>query len=141
MKTTGGKGLHVVVPLPDRRADTAEVKGLAQALARAMAADAPDRYVAVMTKAKRTGRIFLDYLRNGHAATAVAPYSTRARDGAPVAAPVSREELSRVSSGARWSVETLPARLKRQKADPWGGFFEVRQGLTQEAMRALGMTV
>ncbi|EKV31303.1 ATP-dependent DNA ligase [Caenispirillum salinarum AK4] len=141
VKTTGGKGLHVVVPLPQRRNDWAEVKGFAQALARALAQEEPDRFVAVMTKAKRTGRIFIDYLRNGHGATAVAPYSSRAREGAPVAVPVTWEELSRVPSGDKWTVETLPARLKRQKADPWAGYFDVRQSLTKKAMRALGMKV
>ncbi|GAA0587148.1 DNA ligase D [Caenispirillum bisanense] len=139
VKTTGGKGLHVVVPLPQRRNDWAEVKGFSQALARQMAADDPGAYVAVMTKAKRTGRIFIDYLRNGQGATAIAPFSTRSREGAPVAVPVTWEELPRLASGARWTVETLPARLKRLKADPWEGYFQLRQSLTRKALKAMGL--
>lgn len=139
VKTTGGKGLHVVVPLLQRRNDWAEVKGFSHELAKRMAADAPDTYVAVMTKAKRKGRIYLDYLRNGHGSTAIAPYSTRAREGAPVAAPVTWQELSRLPSGARWTVETLPARLARLKSDPWEGYWDVRQSLTRKALKAVGL--
>ncbi|SOD89173.1 DNA ligase D [Caenispirillum bisanense] len=139
VKTTGGKGLHVVVPLLQRRNDWAEVKGFSQKLARQMAADDPDTYVAVMTKAKRTGRIYVDYLRNGHGSTAIAPYSTRSREGAPVAAPIAWDELARLPSGARWTVETLPARLKRLKAHPWAGYWDLKQSLTRKALKAVGL--
>ena len=91
MKTTGGKGLHVVVPTGGTPWD--ETKDFAHAMVLAMAADAPDRYVAKMTKSIRGGKIFIDYLRNGRGATAIVAYSTRARAGAPVSAPVGWDEL------------------------------------------------
>lgn len=128
VKTTGGKGLHVVVPLTPKTGWD-EVKDFAHALADAMAADALDRFVSVMTKSKREGKIFVDYLRNGRGATAVAAYSTRARSGAPVATPIAWTELKRDLRGAHFNVETLGARLKRIKADPWAGFFDVKQTL------------
>jgi len=92
LKTTGGKGLHVVAPIePDHQWPT--VKEFVRAVATAMAADS-DRYVTVMTKAKRTGKIFIDFFRNDRGATAVAPYSTRARPGAPVATPLDWSEAT-----------------------------------------------
>src|ERR1051325_3913885 len=91
VKTTGGKGLHVVVPIKPTPWD--ETKDFAHAMVLAMEADAPDRYVAKMTKSIRTGKIFLAYLRNGRSATAVVAYSPRARAGAPVSMPVDWDEL------------------------------------------------
>jgi bifunctional non-homologous end joining protein LigD len=128
VKTTGGKGLHVVVPLKPA-ADWDAVKDFAHALANAMAADAPDRFVSVMTKARRTERIFIDYLRNGRGATAVAAYSTRAREGAPVATPLTWEELRSDVRGARFNLKNMMRRMKRLGADPWEGFFGVKQRL------------
>jgi bifunctional non-homologous end joining protein LigD len=128
VKTTGGKGLHVVVPLKPA-ADWDAVKDFAHALANAMAADAPDRFVSVMTKARRTERIFIDYLRNGRGATAVAAYSTRAREGAPVATPLTWEELRSDVRGARFNLKNTMRRMKRLGADPWEGFFGVKQRL------------
>jgi bifunctional non-homologous end joining protein LigD len=89
-----------------------------------------------MSKAKRKGKIFVDYLRNARGATAIAPYSTRARAGAPVAVPIGWDELARVKP-ASLTVETVPRRLDRLKADPWAGFAEVRQSLTKKAWAAL----
>ncbi|MCB1486484.1 MAG: DNA ligase D [Bauldia sp.] len=132
---TGGKGIHVVAPLAPRYG-WEEVKTFAEALARTVAADEPDKYLAVATKAKRTGRIFIDYLRNGRGATAISPFSPRARKGAPVAWPVSWQALSRLSDARPANVENAAALLKRQKADPWEGYFDVDQVLPLERLKA-----
>ncbi|MBS9478698.1 DNA ligase D [Ancylobacter radicis] len=121
VKTSGGKGLHVVVPLKSEAGWDA-VKGFAKSLAEAMAGDAPDRYIAVATKAKREGRIFIDYLRNGRGATAIAPYGTRARPGAGVAMPVAWEEIDALASAAQFTLENAPARLANLERDPWTDF-------------------
>ena len=99
---SGGKGVHVVVPLRPE-AEWPAVKDFADRFARAMAGAEPDRFVAVMAKAKRKGRIFIDWLRNQRGATAIMPYSARARSGAPVAVPVSWTELRDIDTAARWS--------------------------------------
>ncbi len=100
---SGGKGVHVVVPLTPR-AEWPQVRDFAERFARALAQAEPERFVAVMTKAKRVGRIFIDYLRNQRGATAIMPYAARARAGAPVAAPVSWTELRDLDTAARWTV-------------------------------------
>jgi DNA ligase D len=124
VKTTGGKGLHVVVPL-ERRHEWPEVKSFAKKTAEALAADAPDRYLTRISKAERRGRIFIDYLRNDPTSTAVAPYSTRARAGAPVAAPISWDELSPALDPAAFNIATVPNRRK----DPWAEIGKVGQRL------------
>ena len=121
LKTSGGKGLHVVAPLKPQ-AKWPAVKAWCQSLARAMAADQPDRYVATITKAKRKGRILVDYLRNQRGATAVAPWSTRARPGAPVSTPITWEELGPEIGPAHFTVLNLPNRLAAV-TDPWADFF------------------
>ena len=121
VKASGGKGLHVNVPLRPS-AGWAAVKAFAKALADAMAADSPDRYVATVAKAKRRGRILVDYLRNGRGATAVAPYSTRARAGAPVSMPLDWGELGPEIGPAYFTVANSGSRLANLAADPWGGF-------------------
>lgn len=128
VQLTGGKGLHVVVPLTPR-AGWAEVKGFAHALARRMAADQPRRYVATMAKEARTGRLYIDYLRNDRGATAIAPYSTRARPGAPVAVPLAWTELVDIAVAAPFTVETLPRRLQHLADDPWAGLADTDQTL------------
>lgn len=138
VKVTGGKGLHVVVPL-SRRQDWPQVKAFARAVAEGMAADAPSRYVATMTKAKRKGKVFVDFFRNDRSATAVAAWSTRARAGAPVAVPVAWEELDRLERADRFTVESLPRRLARVEADPWEDMGRVRQSLTKKAMKSVGL--
>jgi bifunctional non-homologous end joining protein LigD len=137
-KTTGGKGLHVVAPI--RRAHRwPAVKAFARALAEAMAADAPERYLATAGKADRRGRIYVDYLRNARGATAVVAYSPRARPGAPVAAPVEWEEVAALGSARRYAVGTMPRRLAALGRDPWADLPRWRQGLTKRAFRALGL--
>lgn len=125
---TGGKGVHVVAPLRPRYGWD-DVKAFCEAVARTMAAEEPKRYLAVATKAKRTGRIFIDYLRNGRGATAICPFSTRAKRGAPVAWPVSWAQLARLDSARPATVENAAELLKKQRSDPWAGYFEVDQVL------------
>ncbi|WP_371345021.1 DNA ligase D [Ancylobacter sp. IITR112] len=121
VKTSGGKGLHVVVPLkPTATWETA--KPFAKALADSLAADDPERYIAVATKARRKGRIFVDYLRNGRGATAVAAYCPRARPGAGVSMPVAWDELDALTGGAHFTLTEAPARLANLDADPWADF-------------------
>ncbi len=127
-KTTGGKGVHVVMPI-ERRYQWSEAKAFAKGLAEALAADAPDRYLVRISKAERRGRIFIDYLRNDPTSSAIAPYSTRARVGAPVATPVTWEELTPVLDPASFNVRTVPDRLKRLGSDPWAAIGRLKQRL------------
>lgn len=127
-KTTGGKGLHVVVPLTPR-AGWNEVLTFARDLSEAMEADSPGRYLSKATKRDRKGRIFTDYLRNGRGATAVAAYSTRARPGAPVATPLAWEEMSPAMKSNHFTVSNLTERLHSIGPDPWAGLMRVKQVL------------
>lgn len=128
VKTSGGKGLHVVAPLKPK-AKWPEVKAFCQALARQMASDDPSRYVATITKSKRQGKILIDYLRNQRGATAVAAYSTRARPGAHVSAPVTWEELTSGIAPSDFTVLTMPTRLANLRRDPWAEFAEAARPL------------
>ncbi len=134
VKTTGGKGLHVVAPLKPK-ADWVVVKAFCKSIANAMAADAPDSFVATVSKAKRHGRILVDYLRNGRGATAVAPYSTRARAGAPVSMPLSWQEVGEVAPNY-FTVANAPARLASLEHDPWADFREAAVPLPAAAKTA-----
>jgi bifunctional non-homologous end joining protein LigD len=127
VKTTGGKGLHVVVPLtPEKDWDT--VKGFTHALAQTLEAHSPQRYVATVSKAKRTGKIFVDYLRNGQGATAVLPYSSRARPGATVAMPVAWKDIQHVDP-REFDVRSAVQWVRKRRKDPWAEFFATRQKL------------
>lgn len=128
VKTTGGKGLHVVLPLAPRQT-WAMVKEFSRAVALEMVRRSPREYTATMSKADRAGKIFVDYLRNSRGATAVAPYSTRARAGAPVSTPVAWPELSARLRSDRYTIANLPKRLDTLDKDPWEGFFKLRQGI------------
>ncbi|MCD9097446.1 DNA ligase D [Luteimonas fraxinea] len=128
VRTTGGKGLHVVVPL-DPGSDWDVVKPFAHAFAQGMTELDPLKYVATATKKFRKQKIFVDYLRNGRGATAVASFSLRARAGAPVSMPLRWEDLGKLKSGDAWTLRNAPARLKRLKAHPWGDFMALRQSL------------
>jgi len=128
VRTTGGKGLHVVVPL-NPGADWDTVKSFARGFAEAMAAMHPLEFVSTATKRFRRGKIYVDYLRNGRGATAVASYSLRSRPGAPVAVPLRWEELGKVKSGSAFDLRSVPKRLARLKKDPWDGIDKVRQNL------------
>jgi bifunctional non-homologous end joining protein LigD len=127
VKLSGGKGLHVVLPIDGADWDT--TKNFAQAVALAMSADDPNRYVAKMTKSLRQGKIFIDYLRNSLEQTSVAAYSTRAREGAPVSVPVTWEELGRTKGGNQYTVLNLSKRLGGLKQDPWKDIGRVKQRL------------
>ncbi|AXK79362.1 DNA ligase D [Pseudolabrys taiwanensis] len=127
VKTTGGKGLHVVLPIKPTPWD--EAKTFTRTVAAAMEADEPERYVSTATKSKRDGRIFIDYLRNSREATAVAPYSTRAREGAPVSVPIDWSELGTLKGANTYTVKNIAQRLSRLRKDPWAGIGKVRQPL------------
>lgn len=133
-KTTGGKGLHVVTPVAADGLDWKAAKAFAQRVCRAMAADAPERYVLNMSKARRAGRIFLDYLRNDRMATAVAPYSPRGRPGGPVSMPVTWGQVTRRLDPMRFTVRTAPALAAR--ADAWSDYDDGKRPLAA-AMEAL----
>lgn len=134
VKTSGGKGLHVVAPLKPK-AKWPDVKAAMKALADSMSADSPTDYVSTISKAKRKGKILIDYLRNGRGATAVAPYSTRARPGAPVSMPLSFEELSPDILPNHFTVENVPTRLASLDADPWADFRKAEAPLAFTAGR------
>ncbi len=125
---TGGKGIHVVIPL-DATADWAEVKSFADRFSRAVSEAEPDRFTANIRKAQRTGRIFIDWLRNQRGATAVMPYSARAREGAPVAAPISWDELDDFDSGHAFSIPDADELLKRAKSKALAGWGKAKQSL------------
>jgi bifunctional non-homologous end joining protein LigD len=118
----------VVVPLTPQ-AGWDEVKAFARALAESMEADSPQRYIAKATKKARRGLIYVDYLRNGRGATAIAAYSTRARPGAPVSVPLAWDELSPAVKPNHFTVENLPARLDRLRKDPWAALPATKQTL------------
>jgi bifunctional non-homologous end joining protein LigD len=132
LKTTGGKGLHVVVPLAGRN-DWTEVKEFSRAVAESLVRESPDRYTSKMSKALRQGKIFIDYLRNARGATAVAAFSTRARKGAPVSAPIGWRELKPSLLSDAFTVRNLPAGLSR-RTDPWKEYEAARVAITK-AMR------
>jgi bifunctional non-homologous end joining protein LigD len=121
VKTSGGKGLHVVAPVKPK-AEWPAVKAFTKGIADTMAADRPERYVATIAKAKRTGKILIDYLRNQRGMTAVAAYSTRARPGAAVSMPLDWDELGPGIGPAHFTVANTPARLAALARDPWDGF-------------------
>lgn len=133
---TGGKGIHIVLNLK-RRHDWDEVKGFAKDFAEQVAGLDPKRFVANMAKAKRKGRIFIDYLRNGRGATAIAPYSTRARPTASVAVPVTWEELRTLASAAAFKLKDMPARLA--EPDPWADYDKQAMSLTKAVRAKLGL--
>jgi bifunctional non-homologous end joining protein LigD len=136
LKTTGGKGLHVVVPLA-RRDGWEEVKAFSHEIALQMERAAPDLYISTASKQRRKGRIFVDYLRNARGATAVAPYSSRARPGATVATPLAWSEIERRPVAAdAFDVRNLAKRLGRRGfRDPWATFLSVEQSLPVKQSR------
>ena len=138
LRTTGGKGLHLVTALSGGH-DWPLVKGFAEALSRAMAADAPGLFTAVATKERRKGRIYLDYLRNARGASAVASYSLRARPGFPVATPIGWEELRRLSGGDAYNRLTVVRRIETLAADPWDELGSSTVKITAKMRRDVGL--
>ncbi len=126
---TGGKGIHVVVPMR-RIADWGLTKAFAKAFATKLAESQPDLYTANLSKRERRGKIFIDWLRNQRGATAICPYSTRAKSGAPVATPVSWEELNFIESASQFSIQDVIKRLK--KPDPWSSYKDYSQSITEK---------
>jgi bifunctional non-homologous end joining protein LigD len=136
LKTTGGKGLHVVVPItPGDGWD--QVKEFSRAVALRMVEAFPDRFTATVAKAKRKGKIFIDYLRNGRGSTAVIPYSLRARTGAPVATPLAWKDLKTKLRSDTYNLKTVEAAIAK-RADPWADYLSVKQSLTAKMKRAVG---
>ncbi|WP_321935205.1 DNA ligase D [Paraburkholderia sp. J8-2] len=138
VKTSGGKGLHIVVPLTGKLG-WSEVKAFSKALARHVAHVVPDRFSAVSGPRNRVGRIFIDYLRNARGATSAAEFSVRARPGMGVSMPVSWEELDAVTGGAQWSMQSAVVRQRRLGFDAWAGYPEVSQTITLEMLDALDL--
>jgi bifunctional non-homologous end joining protein LigD len=139
LRTTGGKGLHLVLALAPGRHDWPTVKGFAEAVARGMAADAPSLFTATPGKAHRKGKIFVDYIRNARGASAVASYSLRARPGFPVATPIAWDELRRVSGGDAFDRLTVVRRLETLAVDPWDELVSSSSELTAKMRRDVGM--
>jgi bifunctional non-homologous end joining protein LigD len=135
-KTTGGKGLHLVVPVvPELDWDRA--KAFTRAVVDELEAETPKLYTSSMAMKARRGRIFIDYLRNGRGATAVAAYSTRAKPAATVSAPLTWDEVESGIRADHFTIETLPRRLESLKNDPWAGMGEVRQAVPMAALKRL----
>jgi len=139
LKTTGGKGLHVVFPL-ERRNSWAEVKSFAEAIAKFLVRAEPQRFTAKIAKLSRGGKIFVDYLRNAETASAVAAYSPRARPGAHVSTPLSWDELDRTDIRGAFTVMNVPERLRSLGADPWADYGKTRQAITPAMRKALGIS-
>jgi len=140
VKTTGGKGLHVVAPITPS-ADWRAVRLFCKGTAEAVVGLAPDRYTANMSKAKRAGKIYIDYVRNNRGATSIAPFSTRAREHATVAVPLGWTELGGQTRPDAYTLRNLPRRLASLKADPWEAYFEIgrAQTLTAGMKQAVGV--
>jgi bifunctional non-homologous end joining protein LigD len=135
LKSTGGKGLHIVAPIQSEH-DWPTVKDFAHQFVLAMEAEKPSLYITKMTKAARTGRIYLDYLRNERGATAVAPFSPRSRNGVPVSVPMDWSEL-KGDAPPRCLVAKLDEWRKRLAHDPWAEMPKTKQRLTQKAIAAV----
>ncbi len=128
VKTTGGKGLHITIPI-QRRYSWEQVNHFSKIFVEYMVSKYPKDYIGTMSKAKRVGKIFIDYLRNHQGATAVAPYSTRSRENATIATPLAWEELTPKIKSTQFTLKTLPKRLAKLKKDPWQDFFKIKQKL------------
>jgi bifunctional non-homologous end joining protein LigD len=136
LKTTGGKGLHIVAPIvPELSWDP--IKRLTKTISESLMQDYPGDYVIKSGKALREGKIFIDYLRNGRGATSVCPYSTRAKAGATVSTPLAWEELENLNNLDQFTMESIPPRLKNQKSHPWKGFFALQQKIPNTLKKGL----
>jgi bifunctional non-homologous end joining protein LigD len=136
VKTTGGRGLHVVVPLMPQ-ASWAECLEFSRSLSERFEHAQPELYTTAFAKAGRARKILIDYLRNNRTNTSIAAYSTRARAGAPVSVPLTWDELRVSINPHSFTVLTVPQRLSKLKGDPWGGYWKHRQKLTTQLIRAV----
>jgi bifunctional non-homologous end joining protein LigD len=137
LKTTGGKGLHVVAPI-ERKLEWDRVKEFTRLVAEFLVRAEPDLFTAKISKGKRTGKIFVDYLRNSETASAVSAYSARARKDAGVSTPLEWDELGRADIRDRFTVVTVPKRLAKLTLDPWAEYASTRQSITDAMWKALG---
>ncbi|MDO8345833.1 MAG: DNA ligase D [Cellvibrio sp.] len=143
LKTTGGKGIHIIVPLTPN-ADWPTVKAFSKAIAEFMAKQIPERFVAKMGPQNRIGKIFIDYLRNSRGASTVSAYSVRARPGLPISVPIAREELSQITRPDQWNIGNFHERLKKLKDNPWGIYsgakYRKSQKITSAMWKKLGLS-
>jgi len=138
VKTTGGKGLHIVAPLTPK-AGWETVKSFSRAVSESIVREAPEEYICTMSKEKRKGKIFIDYLRNVRGATSIAPYSTRSRHGAPISMPIAWDELTVELKSDSFNILNSRRRLAGLQEDPWAGYFSIRQEITQEMKKEAGI--
>ncbi|WP_440061132.1 DNA ligase D [Pseudomonas syringae] len=136
LKTSGGKGMHIIVPLA-RQAEWDTVKAFAKAIAEFISRQLPERFTATMGPKNRVGKIFIDYLRNSRGGSTVTAYSVRARPGLPVSVPIALHELTGLTSSAQWDITNLEQRLSQLKSDPWAGYSN-RRKITQKMWKQLG---
>lgn len=138
LKTSGGKGIHLVVPLT-RKLGWAEVKDFSHAIVSHMAKLLPERFSALSGPKNRVGRIFIDYLRNGLGATTICAYAVRTREGMPVSMPIFREEVEDLKGGNQWNIHNAHERLAEVGDEPWADMKKTRQTITVEMRRRVGM--
>ncbi|MEJ5056607.1 MULTISPECIES: DNA ligase D [unclassified Pseudomonas] len=138
LKTSGGKGIHLVVPLT-RKAGWDDVKDFSHAIVSHMAKLLPERFSAVSGPKNRVGRIFIDYLRNGLGATTICAYAARTREGLPVSMPIFREEVEELKGGNQWNIHNAHERLAEVGDEPWADLKKTRQTITAEMRRRVGM--
>jgi bifunctional non-homologous end joining protein LigD len=138
VKTTGGKGLHLVVPI-QRRHDWDEAKAFTKEVAERIVAADPGRYTANMSKSARRGKIYIDYLRNGRGATAIVPYSTRAKPHATISTPLTWKELTADLHSDQFTLRNLPERLAALRRDPWEELASTRQSLSAAVKKKLAL--
>jgi bifunctional non-homologous end joining protein LigD len=138
LKTSGGKGIHLVVPLT-RKLGWDEVKDFSHAIVSHMAKLLPDRFSAVSGPKNRVGRIFIDYLRNGLGATTICAYAARTREGLPVSVPLFREEVADLKGGNQWNIHNVHERLAEVGDEPWADMKKTRQSITAEMRKRVGM--
>jgi len=136
VKTTGGRGVHVVAPIAPR-AEWAECLTFARAFAQALVRRRPELFTERFAKIGRERRILIDYLRNNRTNTSIAAFSTRAKPDAPVSVPLAWPELSAARTPDRFTIQTVPGRLAQLKRDPWKDYWKNRQTLSRHAVRAL----
>lgn len=139
LKTSGGKGIHIVVPLTPKDS-WEDVKAFSQSIVRYMARLIPDRFSAISGPKNRVGRIFIDYLRNGLGATTICAYSVRAREGLPVSVPIHREEVAELKGANAWTIANLHERLDELKEDPWARLRATKQVITRDMRKRIGMS-
>lgn len=137
VKTTGGKGLHVVAPIKPER-DFSEIKAFSKTIAEHLATTVPDYFVAVMSKSKRSNKIYLDYLRNGADATAIAAYSTRARPDGSISTPIRWEELGESLHADTFKLSNIMQRINSLAADPWQDYFTTKQRVSATMIKTFG---